>query len=343
MICTENQHMLRRTSLFETTLLHIKITIMSKMLTEILSIKHPIIMAPMFLVTNTAMMIAAMKSGIAAAIPALNFRTDAEFRSALNKMRESADGSIGVNLIVNKSNMKMREQLDTCIDMKVDFIITSLGSPEEVIKKCKPAGIKVFCDVIEENYAKKVEELGADAIIAVNSIAGGHAGPHPPEKLIPLLKKTCNLPIISAGGIGTKEGVDSILQLGAAGLSIGSPFIACHESDVSDDYKNACVEYGKNDIVLTTKISGTPCTVINTPYVQKVGTEQNWFEKMLSKNKKLKKWVKMITFFKGMKSVEKAAFSTTYKTVWCAGESIEHTKSIQSVSEIVEKLVDQRE
>jgi nitronate monooxygenase len=227
--------------------------------------------------------------------------------------------------------------------MKVDFIITSLGSPEEVIKKCKPAGIKVFCDVIEENYAKKVEELGADAIIAVNSIAGGHAGPHPPEKLIPLLKETCNLPIISAGGIGTKEGVESILQLGAAGLSIGSPFIACHESDVSHDYKNACVEYGKNDIVLTTKISGTPCTVINTPYVQKVGTEQNWFEKMLSKNKKLKKWVKMITFFKGMKSVEKAAFSTTYKTVWCAGESIEHTKSIQSVSEIVEKLVGKRE
>jgi len=316
---------------------------MSKMLTEILNIKHPIIMAPMFLVTNTAMMIAAMKSGVAAAIPALNFRTDAEFRAALKEMREGAEGSIGVNLIVNKSNVRMKEQLNTCVDMKVDFIITSLGSPEEVIKKCKPVDIKVFCDVVEENYAKKVEELGADAIIAVNSNAGGHAGPYTPDKLVPLLKESCNLPIISAGGIGTKEGFDKILEMGAAGLSIGSPFIACHESDISDDYKNACVEYGKDDIVLTTKISGTPCTVINTPYVQKVGTEQNWLEKMLSKNKKLKKWVKMITFLKGMKSIEKAAFSSTYKTLWCAGESIEHTTSIQSVSEIVQRLVGNKE
>jgi nitronate monooxygenase len=237
----------------------------------------------------------------------------------------------------------MKEQLNTCVDMKVDFIITSLGSPEEVIKKCKPVDIKVFCDVVEENYAKKVEELGADAIIAVNSNAGGHAGPYTPDKLVPLLKESCNLPIISAGGIGTKEGFDKILEMGAAGLSIGSPFIACHESDISDDYKNACVEYGKDDIVLTTKISGTPCTVINTPYVQKVGTEQNWLEKMLSKNKKLKKWVKMITFLKGMKSIEKAAFSSTYKTLWCAGESIEHTTSIQSVSEIVQRLVGNKE
>ena len=176
---------------------------MSKMLTEILNIKHPIIMAPMFLVTNTAMMIAAMKSGVAAAIPALNFRTDADFRAALKKMRDGAEGSIGVNLIVNKSNVRMKEQLKTCVDMKVDFIITSLGSPEEVINKCKPVGIKVFCDVVEENYAKKVEELGADAIIAVNSNAGGHAGPYSPDKLVPLLKESCNLPIISAGGIGT--------------------------------------------------------------------------------------------------------------------------------------------
>jgi nitronate monooxygenase len=316
---------------------------MNTQLTDLLDIKHPIIMAPMFLVTNTAMMVSAMNCGIAAAIPALNFRTDDAFRAALKEMREKATGSLGINLIVNKSNVRMREQLNTCVEMKVDFIITSLGSPQEVIEKCKPVGIKVFCDVVEETYAKKVEELGADAVIAVNSIAGGHAGPHKPEDLIPLLKNSCNLPIISAGGIGTKEGVDKILDMGAAGLSIGSPYIACHESEISDDYKNACVDYGKDDIVLTTKISGTPCTVINTPYVQKVGTDQNWLEKVLSKIKKLKKWVKMFTFLKGMKSIEKAAFSSTYKTLWCAGPSIEHTTSIQSVSEITDKLVGSQE
>ena len=119
---------------------------------------------------------------------------------------------------------------------------------------------------------------------------------------------------------------------------MGSPFIATIEAPVSDEYKQACVDYGAKDIVLTTKISGSPCTVINTPYVQKIGTQQNAFERILSKNKRLKKYVKMLTYSKGMKSVEKAAFSATYKTVWCAGPSIEYTKSIESVSTIIERL-----
>jgi nitronate monooxygenase len=89
---------------------------------------------------------------------------------------------------------------------------------------------------------------------------------------------------------------------------------------------------------MTTKLSGTPCTVINTPYVQKTGTQQNWLERILNKNKKLKKWMKALTFMKGMKSLQNAAFSSTYKTVWCAGPSIEHVTEIRSVKEVVEEL-----
>jgi len=308
-------------------------------ITDILGIKHPIIMAPMFLVTNTEMMIEALNSEIAACIPALNYRTDEELRNAIKEIREKTNSTaFGINLIVNKSNIKLKKQLKSCLDLGVDFIITSLGSPKQVIELCKPKGIKVFCDVVEEKYAKKVEELGADAVIAVNCNAGGHAGKLSPEEIIPLLNKHCSIPVISAGGIGTKDGVDTIMNLGAAGLSIGSPFIACEEAHISEKYKQACVDYGKKDIVFTTKISGTPCTVINTPYVQQTGTTQNWLEKILSKNKKIKKWVKMITYFKGMKSVEKAAFSSTYKTVWCAGPSIEHTKEILSTKEIIKRL-----
>jgi len=308
-------------------------------LTQLLNIKYPIIMAPMFLVTNTKMMIEALNSDVAACVPALNYRTDQELRDAILQIRDQTNSSaLGINLIVNKSNIKLAKQLATCVELEVDFIITSLGSPEKVIDVCKPKGIKVFCDVVEEKYAKKVEELGADAVIAVNCNAGGHAGKLSPEEIIPLLNKHCSIPVISAGGIGTKDGVDTIMNLGAAGLSIGSPFIACEEAHISEKYKQACVDYGKKDIVFTTKISGTPCTVINTPYVQQTGTTQNWLEKILSKNKKIKKWVKMITYFKGMKSVEKAAFSSTYKTVWCAGPSIEHTKEILSTKEIIKRL-----
>ena len=241
-------------------------------ITDMLGIKHPIIMAPMFLVTNTKMMISALNCDIAACVPALNYRTDQELRDAILQIRDQTNSSaLGINLIVNKSNIKLAKQLATCVELEVDFIITSLGSPEKVIDVCKPKGIKVFCDVVEKKYAKKVEELGADAVIAVNCNAGGHAGKLSPEEIIPLLNNHCSIPIISAGGIGTKNGVDTIMNLGAAGLSIGSPFIACEEAHISEEYKQACVDYGKEDIVFTTKISGTPCTVINTPYVQKIG------------------------------------------------------------------------
>ena len=311
-----------------------------KKINEILNVEHPIIMAPMFLVTNTKMMIEAMNSGIAACIPALNFRTIKGLEEAIKEIRsKTTSGGLGINLIVNKSNIKMHDQLKSCVKLKVDFIITSLGSPKEVIDDCKPNGIKVFCDVVEETYAKKVEKLGADAVIAVNKNAGGHAGELSSEELFSIVSKNCNLPIISAGGVGTKEGVNKKLSIGFSGLSIGSPFIACTEAHISEEYKNACVDYGKDDIVFTTKISGTPCTVINTPYVQKTGTTQNWLEKIMSRNKKIKKWVKMITYLKGMKSIEKAAFSSTYKTVWCAGPSIEHTTKISPVKDIVKKFI----
>ena len=309
-------------------------------LTDILGVKHPIIMAPMFLVTNTKMMITALNCDIAACIPALNYRTDEELRTAIKEIREKTNSTaLGINLIVNKSNIKLKKQLQSCLDLEVDFIITSLGSPKEIIQKCKAKGIKVFCDVINLEMALKVQDLNADGIIAVNNSAGGHLGKLSATEIINQFKDEINIPVISAGGVGTKAGIAEKIDMGFSGVSIGSPFIACEEADISQEYKNACVDYGKEDIVISTKISGSPCTVINTPYVQKVGTQQNWLESILSKNKKLKKWVKMITFLKGMKSVKKAAFSATYKTIWCAGTSIEHTKEILPVKKIVNQLI----
>lgn len=312
-------------------------------LTDTFNIKYPIIMAPMFLVSSNEMLIKAAEAGIMGCIPALNWRTPEEFEEGIKELKEKCQGPFGINLIVNKSNIHLKKQIDICAKYVPDFIITSLGSPEEVIKKCQPNGTKVICDVVDVTYAQKVESLGADAIIAVNSGAGGHAGPTPASILIPLLKKNCNLPVITAGGIGTGTGLLSALSLGAEGASIGSPFIATEESPVSQEYKDAVVQYGAKDIVLSTKVSGTPCTVINTPYVQKIGTEQNMVESLLTKNKKLKKYVKMLTYYKGMKLVENAAFAATYKTVWCAGPSIEFINKIEPVKTIVDRLISEYE
>jgi nitronate monooxygenase len=313
----------------------------STKLTELLQIKYPIIQAPMFLVSNTKMVIAAMKSGIAGCIPALNYRTTDELRKAIKELKSSKiqGGAFGFNLIVNKSNIKYKAQLQVLCEEGVDFIITSLGSPEETIKQAHLHNIKVFCDVTDLNFAKKVESLGADAIIAVNNEAGGHRGHSSPKELITQLVKSCSTPIISAGGVGCKADLEKMLSYGAVGVSIGSPFIASEEANVTQEYKQACVTYGAKDIVLTERISGTPCTVINTPYVQKIGTKQTWIERILNKNKKLKKWVKMIRFSIGMKATQHAATKATYKTVWVAGPSIEHTKRVLPVQEIINRFI----
>ena len=314
---------------------------MTTKLTQLLKIKYPIIQAPMFLVSNTAMVIEAMKGGIAGCIPALNYRTLDELRAALKELKVAKveGGSFGFNLIVNKSNIKYRGQLEVICEEGCDFIITSLGSPEETINQCKKVGIKVFCDVVDLKFAQKVEALGADAVIAVNNKAGGHRGNMTPEALIKELKDNCSIPVISAGGVGCKADIDEMLSYGAEGVSVGSPFIASTEAGVTEEYKQACVDYGSEDIVMTERISGTPCTVINTPYVQKIGTKQTWLETVLNKNKKLKKWVKMIRFSIGMNATKNAATKVTYKTVWVAGPSIEHTTEILPTKDIVAKLV----
>jgi len=311
------------------------------MLTEILNIKHPIIMAPMFLVSNTKMVCEAMNNGIAGCIPALNYRTLEELKKALVflKQNKPKHGAFGFNLIVNKSNPKYKQQLNIICEMGCDFIITSLGNPAETIQLAKTKGIKVFCDVTDLKFAQKVEHLGADAIIAVNNLAGGHRGHLSPNKLIQTIKTTCKIPIISAGGVSCKSHVEEMMSIGYNGVSVGSPFIASTESDVSIEYKNACVNFGKSDIVMTSRISGTPCTVINTPYVKKIGTELSGFERYFLKHPLLKKWAKMLRFILGSIQITNAAKKATYKTLWVAGPSIENTTKIESVKQIINRLI----
>ncbi len=311
---------------------------MTQTLDQLLGIKYPIILAPMFLISNTKMIKAALDNGITGAFPALNYRTDKELRAAIQEIKSHSDKPFGVNLIVNKSNPKYKSQLDTLLELKVAFIITSLGNPKEVIDKAHKKGIKVFCDVVDLKYAKKVEELGADALIAVNSEAGGHAGKISPKDLITLLKENCSIPIITAGGIAQGRDLKQATDWGAAGASVGTIFIACDEADISQEYKQALVDYGAKDIVLTTKMSGSALTVINTPYVKSIGTKATFWEWLLNNNKSLKKYVKMLIAFRGMRQVEKAAKEATYKTVWCAGPAIEYVKGIKPIKEIIQNF-----
>lgn len=307
-------------------------------LSDILGIEHPVIVAPMFLVSNEEMVVQSCQNGATSAIPALNYRTYDELRIAIQSIKKRTSKPFGINLIVNKSNPKYKKQLEVLLEEKVDYIITSLGSPEEIINQCKPIGIKVFCDVVDLTYAKKVEQLGADAVIAVNNKAGGHCGPTDRDELLKELSENISIPIISAGGVTTKEDVDKALNLGACGVSVGTIFLAAEEAPISDEYKQALIDYGEKDIVLSTKISGSHLTVINTPYVQKIGTKASWLEKLMKKNKWLKKYIKLFIALRGMNMIRKSAFKATYNTVWCAGPAIEDVKSVRSLKEILSDL-----
>lgn len=296
-------------------------------LSSLLNIQFPLIMAPMFLVSNKGMVISGMQHGVMVTFPSLNYRKDGELAQILddlNTTKEKMDkGSYGVNLIVQQTNPLYRKHLEDCVAAKVPFFITSLGNPKEVIARAHAYGGKVFCDVTNMKHAKKVHGLGCDGFIAVGAGAGGHAGPNALHVLVEKLSTVFpDTPVVAAGGIATGKSMASMLMAGAAGVSVGTRFIACDEATVGDAYKNAISDYDMDDIVLTEKISGTPCAVINTPFAQKIGTKQGWFERLLSKNKTIRKYYKMLVQYRGMTWLEKSAKPGNYKTLWTAGQSV---------------------
>lgn len=314
-------------------------------LNKMLSINFPMIMAPMFLVSNQAMVEAAMKSGIAGAFPTLNYRNDGELAKmldAVNKCYEQRKGSgtYGVNLIVQKTNPLYAKHLEICVEKKVPFYITSLGNPKEVIEKAHSYGAKVFCDVTNLEHAQKCYDLGCDGFIAVGQGAGGHAGPNVLHILVTTLKQ--HFPdkvVIAAGGIANGASIISMIAVGAAGVSVGTRFIATEEASVNQAYKDAVVNAKMSDIVLTTKISGTPCTIIDTPYAKKIGYKQNFLERFLSNNKQTRKYFKMWVQYMGMKKLESSVLPANYKTLWCAGQSVELISEVETVKEIVDRFI----
>ena len=317
--------------------------ILEKNIANLLKIDFPVIMAPMFLVSNEAMIKAGMQAGIMATFPTLNYRKEGELDILLKSLAayKTTDikGSYGVNLIVQKSNPLYAKHLKICVENKVPFYITSLGSPKEVIDAAHSYGAKVFCDVTNIEHAKKCYDLNCDGFIAVGQGAGGHAGPNPLQVLVPALKAAFpDKPIIAAGGITSGAGLLSVQVLGAAGVSIGTRFIASKEAGVNQAYKDAIVNAHMDEIVMTTKLSGTPCTIIDTPAAKKMGYTQNWFERMMSNNPRTKKWFKMLVQIRGMKKLEQSVLPNNYQTLWCAGKSVELIDNIISCGEIIANI-----
>ncbi len=306
---------------------------------RLMNIDVPIIAAPMFLVSNTDLVVEASEAGGIGTFPALNYRPIEKYAEALKNIKSRTKKPIGINIIVNKSNTRQNDDLKVALDLGVDLFITSLGSPKKVIEEAHKNGAKVLCDVTNLEHALKVQDMGADGVIAVGAGAGGHAGPISPLVLIPWLKSELTIPIIAAGGISHGSMIAACLSLGASGVSIGTRFIASHEAQVDAQYKQAIINSTPEDIVMTTRVSGTPAAVINTPYIQKLGTDLPWALRVLKENKMTKKYMVPLIHLMGMKTLEAAATRPTWKTVWTAGQSVGLVDDILSVKDIYAKLL----
>ncbi len=307
--------------------------------TKMMGIQYPIIAAPMFLVSNVDMVTAVSNAGGIGTFPALNYRPIEAYKNALIEMKSKTKNPIGVNVIVNKSNTRATDDIKYALDAGVELFITSLGSPKDVIREAHKNGTKVICDVVNLEHALKVQDLGADGVIAVGAGAGGHAGPLSPIVLVSWLQKKLSIPVVAAGGIADGNTMASMLTLGASAVSVGTRFIACKEAQIDPAYKNAVVNASPEDIVMTTRLSGTPAAVIRTPYIDKMGLDLPWYLKVLKDQKMTKKYIVPHIHFLGSKSLEQAATGPTWKTVWSAGQSVGLIEDILSCEEIIEKLV----
>ncbi len=148
---------------------------------------------------------------------------------------------------------------------------------------------------------------------------------------------------MAAGGIANGRQIAAMMMLGASGVSIGTRFIATTEAGVQQEYKDAIVSAQMDDIVLSEKISGTPCAIINTPFAKKIGYRQNWFERQLNTSKTFKKYFKMLVQLRGMKRLESSVHPGSYNNLWSAGQSVQQISNIAPIAEVVRTLVKELE
>ncbi len=305
--------------------------------TKLFDIKYPIIGAPMFLVSNVDMVVAVSEAGGLGTFPTLNFRPIDAYIEALKQIKTRTRRPVGVNIIVNKGNPRQTEDLRCALDAGVECFITSLGNPKAVIDDAHKNGAKVFCDVTNLAHAQKVQDLGADGVIAVASGAGGHAGPISPFVLIPWLKKTLEIPIVLAGGVASGDGLAAALALGACAVSVGTRFIASREANANEAYKQAIVRATPEDIVMTAKISGTPASVINNDTIRELEKSE---KKGSLADATSDAGATAGTTAQATPRAE-GATRPTWKDVWSAGQGVGLIQDVLPCREIVGRMVDE--
>jgi nitronate monooxygenase len=303
--------------------------------TKQIGIQYPVICGAMYPCSNPELVAAASEAGgIGIVQPvSLVFAHGYDYREGLRYIRSLTSKPLGMNLLLEKSARRYEERLKDWLDISLEegvrFFITALGNPTWVIERVRPLGGVVYHDVTSLKWAQRAVSYGVDGLICVNNRAGGHLGDESPEQLLKDLKGF-NLPLICAGGVGSKLEFDQL----------GTRFIASTECTAHDDYKKAIIRAKALDIVATAKISGVPVSVIRTPHIDKLGLEAGRLAKWLLKHPTFKHYMRLIYTLKSVWQLKHSnKRGSSYKDFWQAGKSVETIDSILPVKEIIKQLL----
>jgi nitronate monooxygenase len=307
------------------------------MLPSILSysrVRLPVIAAPLFIISQPDLVIAECKAGVIGAFPSLNARpgplldvwlteieTELAAYDAAHPERPSAP--FAVNLIVHKSNDRLMHDLEVCVRHKVPIVITSLGARVEINEAIHSYGGIVLHDIINDAFAHKAIEKGADGLIAVAAGAGGHAGTLSPFALISEIRAWWDGPLALSGAIANGNSVLAALAAGADFAYVGSAFIATREAHADDAYKQMIVESRATDIVYTNLFTGVHGNYLR-PSIVRAGLDPD----ALPQSDPSK-----MDFGTGSDPKAKA-----WRDIWGCGQGIGAVDRVPAVAELVERL-----
>ncbi len=298
------------------------------------TLRLPVVGAPLFIISNPDLVLAQCKAGIVGSFPALNARPAEMLDEWLDRITtelaeydaahpEAPSAPFAVNQIVHRSNDRLQHDLELCVKYEVPIVITSLGAREELNEAVHSYGGIVLHDIINDRFARKAIEKGADGLIAVAAGAGGHAGTQSPFALVQEIREWFDGPLLLSGSISRGDAVLSAQAMGADLAYIGSAFIATDEANAEQAYKQAIVDGAAKDIVYTNLFTGVHGNYLR-PSIEATGLDpDNLPESDPSK----------MNFGSGGGEAKKA-----WKDIWGCGQGIGAVKSIGTAAELVARL-----
>lgn len=309
--------------------------------TRHVGIEVPLICGAMYPCSNPELVAAVSAAGGIGIVQPISMRFvhGHDLREGIRMIRGLTDKPIGFNALIEASSKvyleRMRKWVDIALEEGVRFFISALGNPGWVVDKVHAVGGVVYHDVTNRKWASKALDGGVDGLICVNARAGGHSGESDPRYLLDELGDL-GVPLVCAGGIGDAAGFAEMLEAGYAAAQLGTRFIASEECRAHVDYKNAILTAKEADIVHTLRLSGVPVAIINTPHVQRSGTDASWLARRMLRHPKMKHWVRSYYSLRSVWQLKRSSLEgSRYQNYFQAGKSVDTIDAVEPAGDIV--------